>query len=333
MKVLVTGGSGFLGKALCLKIHQLGHSVSYLSRSEAPELSALSIKWFKGDISNLSIVIDATKEQSTVFHTAALAGYWGKKEDFYSTNVKGTENVINGCLKNNVPFLIYTSSPSIVFNGSDLENIDETFSYPKKQLCLYSETKCIAEKIVLANNKNGLKTISLRPHLIWGPGDNHLLPRIIKKARKKEMKIVGNGKNKVDLIYIDNAVHGHILAWQGLINLMPCDGKAYFISDDEPIELWSWLNSLLQKLELPEITKSISFQKAYWLGAIIEQIYSLLNINREPPMTRFVAVSLATHHYFNMKKAKTDFNYHTIVKEDEALEKTVKELKLNIGKV
>jgi nucleoside-diphosphate-sugar epimerase len=326
MKILVTGGSGFLGKALCLRLHGLGHTVSYLSRSEAKELKALDIKWFQGDISNMSIVFSATKDQHAVFHTAALAGYWGKKEDFYLTNVTGTENVVKTCLTNNVPYLIYTSSPSVVFNGKDLENVNESIPFPEKHLCFYSETKCIAEKLVLENNNAGLKTIVLRPHLIWGPGDNHLVPRVIESARQGKLKIVGNGKNKVNLAYIDNVVEGHILAWQGLLNLLPCDGKCYFIDDDEPIELWPWVNHLLNKLNIPEVEKKISFKLAYRIGAVLEWFYSTFKLNGEPPMTRFVAVSLATHHYFDIGNAKRDFNYKTVISAEEALNRTIKDL-------
>lgn len=327
MNVLVTGGSGFLGKALCLKLNSLGHTVNYLSRNESPELHKLGIKWFQGDISDLSIVLLATKDQNAVFHTAALAGYWGKREDYFKTNVKGTENIISGCIKNQVPFLINTSSPSVIFNGKDLENVNESMPYPKKYLCFYSETKSIAEKLVLENNKQGLKTISLRPHLIWGPGDNHLLPRVIGKAQKRKLKIVGDGLNKVDMIYIDNAVHGHILAWEGLINLMPCDGQNYFISDESPVALWPWINHLLSQLNLTEISEKISYKKAYRIGAFLEWLYNSFNIKGEPAMTRFVADSLSTNHYFDNSKAKKDFLYRTIVDAKEAKTRTIIDLK------
>lgn len=327
MKVLVTGGSGFLGKALCRKLQELGHTVSYLSRSEATELKSLDLKWFQGDISNAAVTLAATKDQNAVFHTAALAGYWGKREDFFKTNVVGTENIINGCLKNHVPYLIFTSSPSIIFNGNDLENVNESIEYPEKHLCYYSETKCMAEKLILENNKNGLKTITLRPHLIWGPGDNHLIPRVIENAKNGKLKIVGKGLNKVDMIYIDNAVQGHIAAWQGLINLLPCDGKCYFISDDLPIELWPWVNNLLKELSIPPISKKIPYRFAYFVGACLEIIYKTFQLKGEPPLTRWLAQSLAKHHYFDCSNAKKDFNYRTVVSQEEALRRTINELK------
>lgn len=327
MKVLVTGGSGFLGKALCKKLHDLGNEVSYLSRSESNELKALNIIWIQGDISDVSVALLATKGQNAVFHTAALAGYWGKREDYFKTNVEGTENIINGCLKNQVPHLIFTSSPSIIFNGKDLVNVNESIDYPKNHLCFYSETKCLAEKLILENNKNGLKTISLRPHLIWGPGDNHLIPRVIASAKDERLKIVGDGLNKVDMIYIDNAVQGHIDAWAGLINMMHCDGKSYFISDDAPIELWPWINNLLRELSIPPITKKVSYKVAYGVGACLEIIYKLLVMEGEPPMTRFLAQSLAKHHYFDCRNAKRDFNYKTVVSSEDALRRTIIDLK------
>lgn len=326
MNVLVTGGSGFLGKALCKKLHALGHSVSYLSRTEASELKDLNIKWFQGDISNAAIAILATKNQNAVFHTAALAGYWGKREDYFKTNVLGTENIVNSCINNQVPHLIFTSSPSIVFNGKDLENVDESIGYPEKHLCFYSETKCLAEKLVLKNNTRELKTISLRPHLIYGPGDNHLIPRVISSAKDSRLRIVGYGRNKVDMIYIDNAVQGHIDAWYGLINMMDCAGKSYFISDDAPIELWPWVNNLLAELSIPQVKKKVSYAFAYRLGACMEKIYKWLALKGEPRMTRFLAQSLGKHHYFDCSNAKRDFNYKVVVSSEEAFRRTIIDL-------
>ena len=143
----------------------------------------------------------------------------------------------------------------------------------------------------------------------------------------KKLKIIGNGLNKVDLIYIDNAVEGHILAWQGLITLLPCDGKSYFISDHTPIELWPWINQLLMQLNLPLIKKRVSYKMAYRIGALLECFYKIFRINGEPPMTRFVADSLSTHHYFDNSNAKKDFNYQTVIDPEEALKRTVIDLK------
>ncbi|PCJ60929.1 MAG: hypothetical protein COA79_07680 [Planctomycetota bacterium] len=327
MRVLVTGGSGFLGKAIVKKLVELNYEVSYISRHKAKGLDDLDVKWFEGSIENLEIVEDSLKDQNAVIHTAAKAGYWGSRQSYYQTNVVGTQNIINACVKHKVNKLVFTSSPSIVFNGNDLKGVDESIEIPNKHLCYYSETKSIAERLVLtANGNKNLATVSIRPHLIYGPGDNHLLPRVIKSAKAGKLKIVGDGLNKVDVIYIDNAVEAHVKALKVLELNHVMAGRAYFVADDEPVILWEWLNHILNEMDIKPISKRISKSTAYNIGAVIEFFYKLFNMSGEPPMTRFVAESLATNHYFNCDNAKNDWDYKTIVGPKNSLSKTISSL-------
>lgn len=327
MNILVTGGSGFLGSSLCIKLKELGYEVSYISRTESTVLNQAHVRWFGGDIADSNFVNKSLNGMKAVFHTAALAGYWGKYSDYYRVNVKGTENIINACKINKIPFLIHTSSPSIVFNKENIVNANEELQISKKHLCYYSATKAIAEKIVLESNSHSLKTIALRPHLIYGPGDRHLLPRVLNKAKKGELRIIGDGKNQVDMIYIDNATLGHIQAWQALKNNQPCEGKAYFISDDLPVFLWDWLNNLLKELEIPIINKRVPYFMAYFLGTLSEIFYSMTKNKGEPPITRFLTYSLGKSHSFDISNAKTDFFYKPIISSDEGLLRTLEYFK------
>ena len=319
MKVLITGGGGFLGSSLARKLLKSDNEVTVLGRNSYPEFENL-IPCVKADVRDSSAMVLALKEQEVVFHTAAIPRIWGDYNEFYSTDVKGTENVISACCENRVKKLIYTSSPSVVFSELDMEDIDEQTPYPDKYLCHYPKTKAMAEKLVMrANGSRGLATVCIRTHLIWGPGDPHIFPRLVERAKNKKLVRVGNGTNLVDMIYIDNAFEAHSKASEKLSLGSPIAGKCYFVSDGEPVLLWEWIANLLKELKLPAVTKSISFEYAAVLGGVLENIYKIFRIKKEPPMTRFLAAQLARSHYFNINQARNDFGYKPVVTKEEGM--------------
>ncbi len=324
MKALVTGGGGFLGRYIVEKLIARGDSVRVLGRSNYPELDKLGAETVRADLRNADAVSRACAKIDTVFHVAALPAVWGKWRDFYGINVEGTKNVLAGCKARGVPRLVYTGTPSVVFDRSDLCNIDESYPYPKSYNCYYPETKAIAERIVIAANaKDGLVTTSLRPHLVWGPRDNHLIPKVLQRARARQLFIVGDGSNKVDITYVENAADAHLQAADHLREGSPVAGQAYFISQGEPVVLWDFINRLLERLGIPKVTKAISYDSAKSIGAVLETIHTLLCLRREPRMTRFLAAQLARSHYFDISKAKRDFGYSPRIGTAEGMERLV----------
>ncbi len=324
MRALVTGGGGFLGRYLIEQLIARKIEVRVVSRKAYPELAALGCECVRGDLREFSVVKDSCNNVDTVFHVAALAGIWGRREDFFSINYEGTKNVINACLANSVSRLVYTSTPSVVFGMQDIESGDETLPYPDKYVAYYPESKAAAEQLLLeANGKNGLATCALRPHLIWGPRDPHILPMLIRKARSGKLVQVGAGKNIVDITYVENAAAAHVQAAEKLALESPLAGQAYFISDDNPVNLWVWINHLLERLNLPNVKKRISYRAAYTIGAISEVLHTLVPPLGEPNVTRFLASQFATSHYFSISKAKRDFDYHPPVAAEEALVRTI----------
>lgn len=324
MRILVTGGGGFLGSHIALRLNELGHDVTVFGR-RAYNFLPDAIQQFQGDLSDSGKVRVACKDQEAVFHSGAITGIWGPREVFERTNILGTQNIVDSCIQSGVRKLIYTSSPSVVFGETDLENVDETVPYPKHYLTHYPQTKAVAERHVMkANGNSGLLTVSLRPHLIWGPQDPHLVPRIIERAGRKQLVRVGDGKNRVDIIYIDNAVEGHMRALESLEPGAPCAGKVYFLSDDEPVVLWDWISRLIEEMELPPISRSLSYPLAKNLGRGMEFFYKLLGKQAEPRMTRFVAGQLAKSHFFNISAAKRDLNYKPVVSPEEGWQKMVR---------
>ncbi len=317
--ILVTGGGGFLGGAIVRMLRAKGETVRSLSRNTYPELARLGVEQIQGDIADADAVMDACRNVEAVFHVAARVGVWGGFESFYQTNVQGTENIIRGCIRCKVRRLIYTSSPSVVFDGGDMEGLDESAPYPARYHSHYSRTKALAEQKVLAVARKGLAAVVLRPHLIWGPGDNHLVPRILARARR--LRRVGDGGNKVDTIYVDNAARAHLLAEAQLKAEPSLSGRVYFISQDDPIPLWEMIDKILAAGGQKPVTKTISPGLAWAAGAFCEALYKLLRLKSEPPMTRFVARELATAHWFNIEAAKNDLGYAPKVSTPEGLKR------------
>lgn len=319
MKVLVTGGGGFLGKAIVKLLLERGDDVRSFSRNIYPQLSQLGVEQFVGDLNDLLALLKAADGCDMIYHVAAKAGVWGSFDDFYQPNVVGTKNIIQVCRRCEISRLVYTSSPSVVFDGTDMEGINESVGYPDQFLAPYPQTKAEAEKLVLAANDENLATVALRPHLIWGPEDNHLVPRIIERGKAGALRRIGDRPCLVDTVYIDNAAKAHVLAGEKLAVGSAVAGKAYFISNDEPLPLWDIVNRILAAGHLPPVEKTISPRLAMVAGAILESSYRFLHLSGEPRMTRFVAKELSTAHWFDLSAAKSDFGYCPEVSIDEGM--------------
>ncbi|NOX26044.1 MAG: NAD-dependent epimerase/dehydratase family protein [Deltaproteobacteria bacterium] len=322
-KVLVTGGGGFVGFAISKRLLNLGIEPVVMGRSRYVHVDKLGIRQYPGDIRDIEAVRRAAAGCDTVFHVAAKAGIWGRKRDYFSINLAGTENIIRVCRDDEISRLIYTSTPSVVFNGRSIAGGGRTIPYAARFLCHYAFSKAAAEQLVLAANSTSLATVALRPHLIWGPGDSNLIPRLVARGREGQLRQVGDGANLVDIAYIDNVVEAHILAAKNLTIHGPAAGRAYFISQGEPVNLWNWINALFGRLHIPPVNKKISFAQAYLAGAVFEAFYRLAGIQREPVMTRFLAQQLAKSHWFSMAAAKDDLGYSPLVSTEEGMDRLV----------
>ena len=310
MKALVTGANGFLGSYLVRQLLERGYDVTAMTRRHDQGLANLGARETIGDIRSMECVAEACEGQDIVFHAAAISGIWGPWKLYYQTNTIGTKNVVEACRSSSVRKLVYTSSPSVTFDGNHQSNVDESAPYPKRWLCHYPHSKALAEQHVLqANDKYDLLTCALRPHLIWGPGDRHLIPRLIDKAKKRQLRRVGDGANLVDTIYVENAAEAHIAAAEAMDEGAAVCGKAYFISQGDPVNCWGWINEILELAGLSRVRSSISFRAAYRLGHTLEVFHETFNLKSEPRMTRFLAAQLAKNHYFDISRARRDFGF------------------------
>ena len=331
MHTLVTGGGGFLGRAIVQQLLARGDRVRSFSRGAYPEIAALGVEVVRGDVREAKAVDQACTEIDCVFHTAAIAGIGGSWRQFHEANTLGTENVIEACRKHDVPRLVYTSSPSVTFAGGDQCGVTENESpidlaWLEKNECHYSRSKALAEQEVLAANCGTLATCSLRPHLIWGPGDPHLVPRLIERAKNGRLRRVGDGTNLVDVVYVDNAASAHLQAADALATGVPpseagCPaGKAYFLSQGEPVNCWQWIDEVLALADMPPVNKSISLKNALRIGQACEWGYRIVGSQQEPPMTRFLAWQLASSHWFDISAARQDFGYQPHISTAEGMQ-------------
>ncbi len=314
MLTLVTGGGGFLGRYIVEQLQSAGHRVRVFARGDYPELTVGGVEVVRGDVRHRVDVERAVAGVETVFHVAAVPGIWGSWEHFHSINVFGTENLLKSASEAGTQRFIYTSSPSVVYDGKPHLNADESLPYPDRYLCHYPRSKAIAERNVLAaHGHRGMATVSLRPHLIWGPRDNHLIPRLIDRAHRGKLRQVGDGTNLISMSYVENAAAAHLQAAASLSCTAPHGGKAYFINEPAPVRLWDWVNEILAIAELPPLNKRISYRLAYSAGAVLEGVYTLLRLESEPLMTRFLAAQLSQSHSYSIAAAQRDFGYTPLV--------------------
>jgi len=318
--ILVTGASGFVGGAVCAALAAEGFRVLGTGRRPRPDSLAPEVEYFPGDLNDEGFVGKILKGVDGVVHAAAKAGVWGDFKEYYRANVGATGVLLGEAGKAGVRAFVFTSTPSVVFNGKSIRGGDESLPYGSDFPCAYPATKAEAERMVLAADGSGMRTLALRPHLIWGPGDPHLFPRVFERVDAGKLRIVGEGRNRVDLTYIDNVVAGHVAAVRSLL-AGKGNGRAYFLTQDEPVELWSFVNRVLEATGRQPLSRKVPSGVALGVGAICEVLWKIGRRSSEPPMTRFVAKELATDHWFSSGAARASLGYEPVVRMEEGLER------------
>ncbi len=324
MRALVTGGGGFLGTELCRQLRARGDEVASISRGNHPHLRELGVDTLRADLADTQALARAAEGRDVVFHVAAKAGVWGKRSEFFAANVEGTRSVVEACRAAGVPRLLHTSSPSVCFDGTDHIDASNDLPLATEFFAHYPESKAEAERLALEANGDGLAVCALRPHLIFGPGDPHLLPRVVATARAGKLARIGDGANEVTLCYVENAAHAHVLAADALAPDSPHAGRGYFIGQEEPVQLWEWIDELLVRLGVAPVERKMSQGAAYRIGTVLERLHTWLPLPGEPRMTRFVATQLATSHSYSMAPAREAFGYRERVDLREATERTAR---------
>ena len=325
----MTGGGGFVGSRLVRLLSDRGDEVTFLARGRYPAVEALpNVTGLHFDLRDADAVAAACAGQDVVFHLAALAAPWGKRAVFEAINVGGTQNVIDGCRAHGVPKLVYCSTPSVIGYLEDVEHGGPDVPYATEFVSLYQETKARAEQLARAANGDGLATVALRPHVVIGPGEQNMIPRLISKARSGRLPQIGDGSAQVDLTVVDNAAWAHLDACEALTGPdAACAGKAYFISNGEPVRTWDWIRDLLGQLGLPGPKRTLSFARALRAAKIVEFVWRLFRLPGEPPITQLQVVGMGRTHTFDIGPAQRDLGYSVRVSVAEATRQIVESVR------
>lgn len=308
MTILVTGGGGFIGRGIVRALIDRGDRVRVMCRGDYPELRRWGVESIRGDVGDGDAVTSAVAGCEGVFHVAARIDLWGRYDEFYRTNVVGTQHVIRACRDNGVRKLVYTSTPSVVHGGDSIAGVDESAPYPEHFEAHYPATKALAEQTVLSANGTDLWTVAIRPHLVWGPGDTSALPRLVSRAKSGRLKLVGPPR-QTDTTYIDNAVAAHLSAYDRLSPESRVSGNAYFITQGEPLPIPRFINDLLEAVGLPLVSATMPTSVARAGAALVEGVWKTLRLESEPPITRFLVSQLSTAHWYDISAARRDLGY------------------------
>lgn len=334
---IVTGAGGFIGGALAQRLQEDGWQVRGVSRRLPAQLKSTGIELYSADIGigAHSFLGKIFKGAEAVFHTAAKVDMWGDYDEFFRTNVIGTRSVIEACKLAGVKRLIYTSSPSVAAGErlgqtEDLENATESIGYPQRHLAYYPQTKAQAEQEVLQASgqhslqsdglQSGLLCCALRPHLVFGPGDHYFIPTILERAKAGRLWRVGSGKNLVDVTYIEDCVEAHLCAERALRSGAGA-GRAFFISQGQPVNMWDWINTVLSYNGVKPVRRGIPTRVAFILAAVCEK-FAKFSPSAKPLLTRFLVSQMSSHHYFNISAARSVLGFAPRFSVEEALEKT-----------
>ncbi|HSK58434.1 MAG TPA: NAD-dependent epimerase/dehydratase family protein [Actinomycetospora sp.] len=323
MKALVTGGGGFLGGAVVDALLARGDDVVSLARGDYPALRERGVTTLRGDLADPASSRAAVEGCDVVFHVAAKAGVWGSTAAFRRSNVDGTRVLLDACRDAGVRRFVFTSTPSVVHTGHDIAGGDESLPYATHFDSAYPETKAEAERLVLAADGPDLATVALRPHLVWGPGDTQLVPRILDRARAGRLRFVGDGSAIIDTTYVDDAARAHLDAADRLAPGSACAGRPYFITSGDPRPVRELVNGIVVAGGLEPVHGTVPLPVAVAAGAAVETVWRVLErlpvlgTLGDPPMTRFLARQLATAHWFDISAARRDLGYVPRVPLDE----------------
>ncbi|KXS56722.1 MAG: hypothetical protein AMR96_00955 [Candidatus Adiutrix intracellularis] len=337
MKIILTGGQGFLGRRILEFLLAKGHTVLAVVRRTAPELTALGAEIILTNLADLTTLKAApcwSKGVDGVIHCAAKSGIWGPLNDYIQANFIITFNLATLARRLGATWFVYTSSPSVIHTGQPLAGVDESVPYAENPRHGYPYSKMLAERLILSLNEPSFKTVALRPHLIWGPGDPHLLPRLIQRARSGSLFLF-KSTALIDATYIDNAAHAHILAAEKLAAGAEIGGRVYFITQGEPLTAIAMIEKLLAAalpLQSPPHLRPKFQLPATWsrpVSFLLETVWSSLKLTGEPPLTRFLAEELTLPHWFNLSRARVELGYKPIVTLVEGLNRLAASFEIN----
>lgn len=303
MKVLLTGGRGLIGGVTARELVARGHEVTLVQRSPSEVAGLDGITERLGDIRDAEFLRTACQGVDAVIHAAALVGIVGSWADFDSVNVRGTRTVLDVARSAGVARFVYVSSPSVAHAGRALVGAGAGPADPEAVSGHYARSKAMAEQMVLAESSATFATAAIRPHLVWGPGDQQLVGRIVDRARSGRLALIDHGRALIDTTYAANVGPALVHALER-VGRADVNGRAFVISNGEPRTVAELVARIVTAAGLAVPTRSVPFWAAYGGGALVEGVWRVARRRTEPPMTRFLAEQLATAHWFDQRETR-----------------------------
>ncbi|MFM2721355.1 NAD-dependent epimerase/dehydratase family protein [Microbacterium mcarthurae (nom. nud.)] len=313
MKVLATGASGFLGRAVVRALQQAGHDVRTLQRRPSGVAGAED---HLGSVTDPDATAAAVEGVDAVVHMAAKVSLAGDPAEFHAVNVEGTCTLLDAATAAGVTRIVHVSSPSVAHAGHALQGVDAEPADPAGARGEYARTKAEAELIALGRAGDAASLVVIRPHLVWGPGDTQLIARVLDRARRRRLPLLNGGTALIDSTYVDNAASGIAAA---LARVDDVSGRAYVLTNGEPRPVGDLLAGICRASGVRPPRFSVPARVAVAAGALVERVWAVRPGQDEPPMTRFLAEQLSTAHWFDQTEIRRDLRWTPAVSIDEGL--------------
>jgi nucleoside-diphosphate-sugar epimerase len=317
-QVLVTGATGFVGSSLIERLAAEGARVVGLTRS-VPRDAFAAIDWVEGSLEDAARMVEVTRGIDTMFHVGGMVGHFGSRREYLRINVGGTRNIIDACAKNGVRSLVFTSTPSVIADGTGHFGIDETHPYSRRFESPYSESKALAEQVVRAANSDALRTVCIRPHMIWGPGSGHWIGGLRKLAKRRMLYQIGDGSNRVGITWIDDCVSAHVNAWRAVEADAAVGGQAFFVHGGAPVRMWDWVRELTRAMNLPGIRGRIPRMVAKAGARACDAMVVATRGSLHFPISAYLITELTTDHYSRIDRARAWLGYEPAVTVEEGI--------------
>ncbi|MBO3096404.1 NAD-dependent epimerase/dehydratase family protein [Cellulomonas dongxiuzhuiae] len=319
MRVLVTGASGLLGRTTAAHVRDAGHDVRTFQRRPS---GVDGVHDVLGSVTDPDDVDRAVRGVDALVHLAAKVSLTGDAADFRRVNVDGTRTLLDAAARHGVTDVVHVSSPSVAHTGTAIVGQDASPADPRHAHGAYARTKAEAERLALGADGR-LRVVAVRPHLVWGPGDEQLVARIVERARAGRLPLLGHGAALIDTTYLDNAASALVAA---LHRLADDDGvvrgQAYVVTNGEPRTVAEMLAGICAAAGVPAPTRRVPGAVARAAGGAVEAAWARLPLRSadgEPPMTRFLAEQLSTAHWFDQRRTRADLRWRPEVSVDEGL--------------
>jgi nucleoside-diphosphate-sugar epimerase len=310
MRVLVTGGTSLIGGEVAARLRDRGDNVVLFQRRPGPA----GFEQQLGDLSDAAAVAAATAGADAVVHLAAKAGISGAWSEYEKANVHGTANVIAAAFSEHVQRFVYISSPSVAHAGESLVGAGAGPADPDTARGHYARSKAEAELLALEASSSGFPVVVIRPHLIWGPGDEQLVGRIVARAREGRLATVGTGAALIDTTYVSNAADAIVAA---LDRAPAVEGRSFVVSNGQPRPVAEMVGRIVSAAGLEPPSLRVPYTAARAGGFVAERIWDRVDRDGDPPMTSFLAEQLGTAHWFDQRETRSALQWEPAISLDE----------------